>query len=266
MRVAGIDVGSLSSEAVFLKDGEISSWRIFPTGPDSMESANRVMKSCLELEGLSIDDLNYVILTGYGRFNAPFANESVTEISCHAKGTNHLFPNVRTMLDMGGQDCKGIHCDKDGRVTNFVMNDKCAAGTGRYLERVAKILGVPLDEIGERSFQTIDGPAKIRSFCAVFAEDDVLTLFRNGVHVNDILAGACEALVKRIRNLLERIGISGGFSVSGGIAKNIGVVRRLERDLKIKAEVSPEPQIIGALGAALFANQRLKISEQKPKR
>lgn len=256
MRVAGIDIGSLSSKSVILEDGHISSWSIHPTGPDSTKSAYEVMKRSLEAEGLHMSALECVVGTGYGRINVPFAHATVTEISCHAKGSHYLFPGVRTILDMGGQDCKAINCDESGRLINFVMNDKCAAGTGRYLERIAKILGIPLSEIGERSFDIVDAPATIRSFCTVFAENDVHHLLRQGVHVNDILAGACEAITRRVRNLLDKVEVREEFSISGGIAKNIGVVKRLERDLQTIARIAPEPQIVGALGAALFAQER----------
>jgi benzoyl-CoA reductase subunit A len=156
---------------------------------------------------------------------------------------------------MGGQDCKAIRCDEKGRVLNFYMNEKCAAGTGRYIERLSAVLGVPLEDVGLLSLTPVEGVAQINSFCTVFAESDAISLLRQGRHTNDILAGACEALVERIQALIKRIGLVEDFSVTGGIAKNIGVVKRLERNLSVKAYTADEPQIIGALGAALFAHE-----------
>ena len=262
MIVAGIDIGSLSAKSVILNEHNLFSWEVIPTIPDSVESAYNVMEKTLEKEKLTLKDLDCVVATGYGRVNVPFANATRTEISCHARGTQWFFPNVRTILDMGGQDCKVIKCDQNGRIKDFVMNDKCAAGTGRYLERIAKILSVSLPDIGNKSFQIVEQPAVIRSFCAVFAENDVILLARKGVHINDILAGACEAITRRIFNLIDKIGFEEPFSISGGIAKNIGIVRRLERDLRTLANVSFEPQIIGALGAACFAKDRIEQVER----
>ncbi len=263
MIVAGIDIGSLSAKSVILNEHTLLSWQVIPTMPDSVESAYSVMEKNLAREGLTLKDLDNVVATGYGRVNVPFANSTMTEISCHARGTQWFFPAVRTILDMGGQDCKVIKCDQNGRVVEFVMNDKCAAGTGRYLERIAKILSIPLPDIGDKSFEAVEQPAVIRSFCTVFAENDVILLARQGVHINDILAGACEAITRRICNLIDKVGFEEPFSISGGIAKNKGIVRRLERDLRTIARVSPEPQIIGALGAACFAKDKKERAERQ---
>ena len=240
-----------------MEDSKIIASSIIPTKPDSGETAREVMQQALNSAVLSTGDIEYIVSTGYGRVNVPLAQRSATEISCHAIGTVFLFPEVRTILDMGGQDCKAIRCDERGKVTNFAMNDKCAAGTGRYLERLATTLRLPLQDIGRLSLQTIEGPVTINSYCAVFAQGDAISLLRQGKHANDILAGACEALVERIQGLIKRVGIAEGFSISGGIAKNTGVVKRLERNLGVKAYIAPEPQIIGALGAAILAQKFL---------
>lgn len=260
--VAGVDIGSLSAKAVIMEGNQISSWSILSTGPDSEGIARQVMDKALEDVGLSVKDIDYIVSTGYGRVNVTFAQRHVTEISCHAKGAAWLFPEARTVLDMGGQDCKAISCDGNGNVLNFVMNDKCAAGTGRFLERVAATFGLPLEEIGPMSLQLLEGPVTISSTCAVFAEADMLLLLRQGKRVNDILAGACVAITKRIRSLLERVGVVEALVISGGIAKNIGVVTRLEESLGLKARIAPEPQIVGALGAALFATESLCYVEK----
>ena len=258
MIVAGIDVGSSSAKAVIMEEGKILSSRIIPTGPSSVETAQQVMERTL-FNGLSMKDIEYIVSTGYGRINVPFAQKTVTEISCHARGIVAIFPNVRTILDMGGQDCKAIHVNEKGNVLKFLMNEKCAAGTGRYLERIATTLRTPLDDIGSLSLHS-ETPAEISSYCTVFAEGDAITLLRQGTPVNDILAGVCESLVDRTQILIKRLGVVEDFSICGGIAKNIGVVKRLERNLKVKAYIAPEPQIIGALGAALIALDLAKKS------
>jgi predicted CoA-substrate-specific enzyme activase len=258
MIVAGIDIGSLSAKAVIMKDDELLSRSIILTKPDSLETSREVMDQALKKASLSPEQIEYIVSTGYGRVNVPFAQKNMTEISCHALGSHWLFPEVRTILDMGGQDCKAIRCDQHGNVVNFVMNDKCAAGTGRYLERIAAMLRLPLDKMGPLSLQTIKGPIRIDSYCAVFAERNVQLLLRQGEHRNDILAGASEAIAERAYSLLARVGIQEAFSMSGGVAKNLGVVRYLEEKLGLKAHIAQEPQIIGALGAALFARNSLR--------
>ncbi len=260
MIVGGIDIGSLSAKALVMDDGKIRGWSLILTGPDSVESATQVMDMALKESNLSSDQIQYTVATGYGRVNVPFAQVTITEISCHARGSYWLFPEVRTILDMGGQDCKAIRCDENGRLTGFIMNDKCAAGTGRYLERVAATLGLKLDQIGPLSLQAVDGPLPVTSTCAVFAESEILKFMREGKHTNDILAGATDAIVSRVIALLERVGIEEALCISGGVAKNIGVVKRLEKKLGLKAHIAPEPQIVGAVGAALFAADRVKAN------
>ncbi len=256
MITSGVDIGSLSTKALILEQDKIRAWRIIFTGPDSIASATEVMDLALRDAKLDLEQVEYTIATGYGRINVPFAQGTITEISCHARGNHWYFPQVRTILDMGGQDCKAIRCDENGKLTNFIMNDKCAAGTGRYLERAAATLGLELGRIGPLSLECVDGPQPISSTCAVFAETDIIRLMREGKHTNDILAGATDAIVGRVIALLERVGIAEALCVSGGVAKNIGVVTRLEKRLGLKAHIAPEPQIVGALGAALFARDR----------
>ncbi len=253
MIVAGVDIGSSAAKAVILEDGKIISTSIVPTGTDSAETARYVMEKMLSSNGLSMKDIKYTVSTGYGRINVPFAQKNITEISCHARGIVSLLPRARTLLDMGGQDCKVIRCDGQGNVLKFAMNEKCAAGTGRYLERIASTLSVPVQDIGKLSLQTVEGAVPISSFCAIFAQDDVILLVRQGKHINDILAGVCDALVERIQSLILKLGIVEDFSICGGIAKNIGIVSRLEKNLDVRAFIVAEPQIVGALGAALFA-------------
>ncbi len=265
MITSGVDIGSLSTKALVLEDGKIRGWALILTGADSVESANEVMKIALEKAGITMEQVQYTIATGYGRINVPFAQDTITELSCHARGNHWFFPQVRTILDMGGQDCKAIRCDENGKLTNFIMNDTCAAGTGRYLERAAATLGLELGQIGPLSLQTVNGPLTISSACAVFAETDIIRHMRNGKHTNDIIAGATESILGRVIALLERVGIVEALCVSGGVAKNVGVVRRLEERLGLKAHIASDPQIVGALGAALFAMDRANGKNPKGK-
>ena len=243
-----------------MENGKIRAWSIIRTRPDSSDSAVTVMDSTLEKCGLSLKDIAYVVSTGYGRVNVPFSQATITEISCHAKGTNWFFPEVRTILDMGGQDCKAIRCDEKGRVREFVMNDKCAAGTGRYLERAAATLNLDLDQIGPLSLEPKEGPLHVSEFCAVFAERDINVLMRGANNLNDILAGVHDAIARRVRILLKQVGVEEELSISGGVAKNIGVLKRLEEEFGLKAMIAPEPQIVGAIGASLFARDRAAMA------
>jgi predicted CoA-substrate-specific enzyme activase len=250
---AGVDIGSSASKAVILDNNKIIGTGIIPTGVDSAETALRVMEAALKSTNLRISEIKSIVSTGYGRINVPFAQKNVTEISCHARGINYTFPSVRTILDMGGQDCKVIHCDGQGNILKFAMNEKCAAGTGRYLERISTALTIPIQDIGPLSLQPIEGAVTISSYCAIFAQDDVILLVRQGKHINDILAGLCDALAERVQGLIMKLGIIPDVSICGGIAKNIGIVNRLEKNLGVKPLIASEPQIVGALGAALFA-------------
>ncbi len=255
MLVAGVDVGSLSSKCLLMEDGRIIQWSIMLTGPDSVRSAKDVAQAALERAGLTLADLDYTVGTGYGRVNVPFAEKTVTEITCHAKGCHWYHPDTRTVLDMGGQDCKAIRCDENGNVTNFIMNDKCAAGTGRYMERVAATLQLKLEDIGPMSLRPENGPLAVSDFCAVFAEGDIVQYVNEDKPINDILAGAHEAILNRIVALLQRVGVEEKLQISGGVAKNSGIVSRLEERLGMGVLTASEPQIVGALGAAIYADQ-----------
>jgi len=256
MNTVGIDIGSSSAKAVLLSEGVIIDWVLTPTTGDSMDSANTVINLLLKKRGISLDDLNYVVATGYGRVNATYSNKTVTEITCHATGAHWLFPEVHTILDIGGQDVKAIRCNDIGRVIKFILNDKCAAGTGRYLERTAKMLGLELDKIGLFSIQNDkEPPPLISSLCTVFAEQEMLQLLRKREDIKNILAGATKALAQRLCSFIDRVGLKESLIITGGVAKNIGVVTYIEKQLGIKALAAPEPQIIGALGAALIAHR-----------
>jgi bzd-type benzoyl-CoA reductase Q subunit len=252
---AGIDVGSVSSQAVIMLDGRLYAFANTRTGSDSPDSARKVMNWALENTGLTLNDIRYTVGTGYGRVNVPFANRAITEIACHARGGNFMYgPTVRTILDMGGQDCKAIHCDEKGKVTNFLMNDKCAAGTGRGMEVFADLLAVSIEDVGDLSFQIDEEPPPVSSTCVVFAKSEASALLRKGWPKERVLAAYCSAMAHRIVTLLERIGVEKEFAITGGIAKNKGVVNRLLKELGVNAlPTKYDPQIAGALGAALFA-------------
>ncbi len=264
IRSAGVDVGSVSSQAVVLVDGELFAFSNMRTGSDSPESAEEAMDWALEDSDMTLNDIHYVVGTGYGRVNVPFANRTITEIACHARGANFMYGNtVRTVLDMGGQDCKAIQCDEKGKVANFLMNDKCAAGTGRGMEVFADLLSIPIEDVGDLSFQIDEEPEPVSSTCVVFAKSEATGLLREGWPKNKVIAAYCSAMAHRIVTLLERIGIEKDFAITGGIAKNIGVVKRLQQEIGIEIlHTEYDTQIAGALGAALFA----KVLAEKVKK
>ncbi len=252
---AGVDVGSVSSQAVIMVDGELYAFSNMRTGSDSPNSALNAIKWALEDTGLTLEDIRFKVGTGYGRVNVPFADKAITEIACHARGANFMYgPKVRTILDMGGQDCKAIRCDERGKVTNFLMNDKCAAGTGRGMEVFADLLQIPIEDVGEMSFEVDEEPDPVSSTCVVFAKSEAAALLREGWNKNLVLAAYSSAMAHRVFTLLERIDVTPEFAITGGIAKNVGVVKRLEDELKIQAlKSNVDTQLAGALGAALFA-------------
>ncbi|MCX7912344.1 MAG: acyl-CoA dehydratase activase [Dehalococcoidales bacterium] len=255
MIFAGVDIGSRAAKAVVMEDDRIIATAIIDTGPESVKTAHAVMEKALSGSGLALRDITYTVATGYGRVLVPFASENVSEISCHARGINWYFPSVRTVLDMGGQDCKAINCDGSGRVTNFVMNDKCAGGTGRFLEMIADVLNVPLAESGELALKSRNA-VPFNTVCAVFAKSDAIAYLRKGVAKADILAGLYEAIAQRSLNLLKRVSIEKDFAITGGISKNRGMVRKLAEKVGLEPLLCDDPQLCGALGAALFARER----------
>lgn len=262
----GIDVGSVSSQAVILVDGKLYAYSNMRTGSDSPKSAENAMDWALEGTGMTQDDIHYVVGTGYGRVNVPFAKRAITEIACHARGANFMYgPTIKTVLDMGGQDCKAIRVDEKGKVVAFLMNDKCAAGTGRGMEVFANLLGIHITEVGEMSLQVEEEPPMVSSTCVVFAKSEASGLLRDGWPKEKVLAAYCLAMAHRVVDLLERLGIEEDFAITGGIAKNIGVVSRIERELGVKAlKPTLDTQIAGALGGALFA-RALEQKERKSK-
>lgn len=257
--VMGIDSGSTSTNAVIMdEERNIKAFSVVRTGAKSGVSADRVLKETLEKAGLKRDDLTWIVSTGYGRVSIEFADETVTEISCHGKGAHYFNPKIRTILDIGGQDSKAIKLSPEGDVTDFVMNDKCAAGTGRFLEMIARTLEVSLDELGAIAL-TSKEKIEISSMCSVFAESEVISLIANNKEKADIADGVCHAIANKASGLLKRVGMEPDFMMTGGVAKNPGVVRAVEEKIGAKLFIADEPEIVGAAGAALYALGKLGI-------
>jgi len=253
MIVAGVDVGSLTAKALLLDDGHrVLGQRVVATGARAADAAQTAYDGALADADLTPADVAYVLATGYGRARVPFAHEQVTEITCHARGIAHLLPDTCTLLDVGGQDSKAIRLAPGGRVLDFAMNDKCAAGTGRFLEVMARALEVDVADLGALAAQA-GQVARISSTCTVFAESEVVGLVGVGRHPADIVAGLHAAIAERLTGLLHQVAWTTPVAMSGGVAYNIGVVRALEAQLDTPVVVPPEPQLVGALGAALIA-------------
>ncbi|MCF8061647.1 MAG: benzoyl-CoA reductase, bzd-type, subunit Q [Deltaproteobacteria bacterium] len=253
----GIDVGSVSSQAVIMADGQVIAYGNRRTGSNSPDSAGKAMDFATEaMGGIPEDRIDYLIGTGYGRVNVPMADRTLTEIACHARGAMFMFgPEVRTVLDVGGQDIKAIQCDQRGKVTNFIMNDKCAAGTGRGMEVFSDLLGIPIQELGERSFQAGEEPRAVSNVCVVYAKSEAAGLLRSGWSTEEVLAAYCRAMAERILSLLDKIEVVPGFAVTGGLAKNRGVMDRLMPMVGLeRMKTEWDPQIAGAVGAALFGH------------
>jgi bzd-type benzoyl-CoA reductase Q subunit len=266
---AGVDVGSVGSKAVIMTDGDVYSSSVMRTGSNSPDSAKKVMDWAMEGTGLRLNNLKYIVGTGYGRVNVPMANKAITEIACHARGANYIWgPTVRTILDVGGQDVKAIRCDEKGRVTSFLMNDKCAAGTGRGMEVFADLLKIPIEEVGEVSLKIDEEPEPVSITCVVFAKTEAMGLLRKGWPKEKVLAAYMQAMAIRMCKLLDRVGIEKDFVITGGQSKNIGIVARIENIIGIKSLPMPpweenglDPMVAGALGAALFAKALYEKSQ-----
>jgi len=255
MVVAGIDVGAATAKAVILVDGRMY-WDVRPTGFNIIKTSNEVMAATLEKAALSMDDLKYIVSTGYARNSIPFAHKSVTEIICHAKGAYHNFPGVKTIIDIGGQDSKVIGVGEEGRVTNFVMNDKCAAGTGRFLEVMATVLEIDISEMGPTALKSKE-PCQVSSTCTIFAESEIVSLRAEGRTREDLIGGIHKSMASRVTIMGRSVGYRDDVVFTGGVAKNIGAKWFLEQEIGLKIVVPEEPQIIGCLGAALLARAQL---------
>ena len=250
---AGIDIGSTMTKAVILNHGIVASI-IGPTGPEQRRLANKVMEEALSQAALPLKAMTYIVATGYGRINVPFADKQITEITCHAKGITRLFPKAKTIIDIGGQDVKGIKIDTTGKITDFVMNDKCAAGSGRFIEVIADTLGVSLDQVGDLSLQS-KNPAKISNICTIWAQQEVAASLAQGIPISDLLAGVHYSLADRICRMVNRLRVEDDVVVTGGGAKNRGLLKALSEQLGLEVLVPEEPLITGALGAAWMGKE-----------
>jgi (R)-2-hydroxyacyl-CoA dehydratese activating ATPase len=255
MPVAGVDIGSLTAKAVIMDQGVIIGRSLVLTGYNSRISGRNALDLALAEAGLEESGLDLMVATGYGRLAADFAGDKVTEITCHARGAHSASPEARTVIDLGGQDSKAIAIDERGKVLDFVMNDKCSAGTGRFLEVMARALEIELDDLGRLSLES-QSPASISSVCTVFAESEVVSRVAEGVSKVDIVAGIHQAIASRIYAMAVRIPIAERIIMTGGVARNQGVVKALEKRFKTEIIVPPMPQHMGALGAALIAAER----------
>lgn len=253
MYTCGIDVGSVSTEAVVLdgQNNKILTYAISLTGSNSKNAAKKAYEDTLNKAGLKSDDIKAIVATGYGRINIPFADKNITEISCHARGAISIFPDLKTVIDIGGQDSKVIKLE-EGNPIDFLMNDKCAAGTGRFLEVMAKAMEIDLEQFAPIFIKTND-KVDITSTCTVFAESEIVSLIGQGTDKNKIIKGLIYSIANRITSMVERIGLEEPVCMTGGVAKNLGVVKALEEKLGVKIKIPDEPQITGALGAAYLA-------------
>ncbi len=250
---AGVDVGSTQTKAVIVDDERhIVARALIDTGADVSKAAQTAFDQALATTFLAPADIAYVIGTGYGRYKVTFGDRQVTEISCHGRGAAHMFPGSGTVLDMGGQDSKAIRVKPDGEIIDFCMNDKCAAGTGRFLGAAAHALGMTLDDLGPVALQS-RRPVRISTTCTVFAEAEILSWLGKGRSVEDILWGVHKSIASRSFGLLRRVGIVGEITFTGGVARNVGMIKALEEMLQRRLNVSEESHYMGALGAALYA-------------
>jgi predicted CoA-substrate-specific enzyme activase len=254
LHFAGVDIGSTMTKVVLMDTADrILSAIKGPTGPEHRQLANEVMRMALEQANLQLDDISYIIATGYGRVNVPFADDQITELSCHAKGVSSLFPNVTTAIDIGGQDAKCMKIKK-GKLADFAMNDKCAAGTGRFLEVTAATLGIRLEDMGDISLKSTK-KIQLSNLCTIFAQQEVVALLSRGEKLEDIIAGLHNALASRVAALARRLKIEPDVVLTGGVAKNSGMVKAMKENLGCELLVPEEPLLTGAMGAAILAKE-----------
>ena len=254
MYFAGIDIGSTMTKIVLMdNEGAILSVIKGPTGPEHRQLANEVMRMALDQAGLQLHQISYIVATGYGRLNVPFADRQITELTCHARGVASLFPGVKTAIDIGGQDAKCMKINK-GKLVDFAMNDKCAAGTGRFLEVITATLGISLDDLGELSLKSTQ-KVSISNFCTIFAQQEIVSRLSEGEKVEDIIAGMHDALASRVAALAHRLKVEPDVVLTGGVAKNAGIVKAMKDNLNCEVLVPPDPLITGALGAAILAKE-----------
>ncbi|MHA1403561.1 MAG: acyl-CoA dehydratase activase [Candidatus Helarchaeota archaeon] len=259
--VGGIDIGSLTGKMVLLKDDKIKHYKIILARPTPRETTDELFKHVFNDEtGIKLEDVEYIVGTGYGRRKIPQAQKTISEITCHGKGAFWINQKIRTIIDIGGQDCKVIRMTPDGELDDFVMNEKCAAGTGRYLEIMADLLKVSLDELGTIG-EKVKHPLHIMNICSIYAAQEVAQAINDGIKPEKIAAGVNFAMAERVAMMAKRVNVQPEVAFTGGVAKNQGIVKYLSKLLDVKFQALPiDPQIMGAVGAALIARER-KLSE-----
>ncbi len=255
MIVAGCDVGSLTAKAVVLNQTRILGYAVIDANTSPAHSAEEVLHKALALSQVGKNDIKHCVGTGYGREKIPFADRCISELVCHAKGAQWIMPAVRTIIDIGGQDCKAIRVDAKGQIAKFYTNDKCASGTGRFLEVMADLMGITLEDLGQLSLKS-KRPVSLASACTVWAQAEIIRLVGERTPIEDICAGINDAMAGRVATLVGSIGIESDLCMTGGVAKNMGVVKSLETITGLRVRrLSVDPQIVGALGAALLARE-----------
>lgn len=252
----GIDIGSASSKVVIIDDTQAVVVSAVVPGGTGTTGPVKVLDEVFAKSGLGWDDIGRTVATGYGRISFLQADNQISEISCHALGVHHLLPSVRTIIDIGGQDVKAMSISKEGIVSKFVMNDKCAAGTGRFLEVMARVMETDVSQLGELAGQA-DSPVDISNTCAVFAESEVISRLAAGVTQANVAAGIHQSVARRVSGLAMRVGVTPVVVLTGGVAKNSGIVDALAHELQQPVTVAPNCQLTGALGAALMAMREL---------
>lgn len=256
MITAGIDVGSTTTKAVIYQKGALVSWAIIPTGWSPREAGKEVLAKAIKNAGIDGSTIERIIGTGYGRISLDFIDKAVTEITCHAKGANYYFPNNRLVIDIGGQDSKAIHVSEQGKVLDFIMNDKCAAGTGRFLQVTINSLGLEFDELNQLPSSE---PVAINSMCTVFAESEVISLLAAGTSKESIVAGLYHSVARRVATMAGSLKVPGGVTFTGGVAQSPLMLEMLLKELQVKVAVAPQPQLTGALGAAILGSEMLEL-------
>jgi predicted CoA-substrate-specific enzyme activase len=260
---AGVDVGSTQTKAVVMSDdGRVAGRALVETGANVGLAAQQAFDAAVADARVDDEEVQVVVGTGYGRYRVTFGDVQVTEISCHGRGAVHLFPGTRTVVDMGGQDTKAIRVGPDGVILDFCMNDKCAAGTGRFLGAASAALEIPLGELGPTALRS-ERPVAITTTCTVFAESEILSWLARGRKIEDILMGVHQSIVSRSLGLMRRVGIEPEVTFTGGVARNAGVVALLGRALGGPVNVSEESHFMGALGAALFGLDRIRAGARR---
>ena len=255
MYFAGIDLGSRKSKIAIFEDDKLIEQYVGETGLGAARTAEMIMGHALADTGLKIENFQSIVATGYGRVVVPFAHSHVSDILAHAKGAFWFFPSARTILDLGGQDCKAINVDERGRLTGFIMNDKCASGNGRFLETMADLLEIPFEKAGEISLQS-QKPVIFSTICAVFAKSEALAMVRKGIPMSDILAGIHHIIAVQCEKMVEMLSLLEDLVMSGGVSKNIGVVNMVTKRLGITPHLPSDPQMVGAVGAAVVAREK----------